>query len=351
MNRVTFNTGAVLLVLLALPLAVGAITNTAAQDEDRDWTPSYAPDNSGASTYAFWVNNGEDFSQHYEANVGSLYANCSYIAPPDVDYPSLLGQCSGTSFYSVPFDLIGETVSNIEIGIPAIQMPVSENHIPAGDYLGTSGAGPFSWTFTPNVNQYENGTLPESFRWTFIQPAATYACTGTHFVDLKYDLEASWLNYDPSATPPVEEIFTVNVDNIESTNRLQVEAFIGGHWTTACFIGMQVQVDLTGYEQIALNTRAREFGWGSVYMQLTLDDFELADSSSNANIGQTELPWNGDAGDGEFLIALEYSTRNEAEVNFFIRGGTLVLSIAVMAVGIASTPYWDPLQNWFRGRI
>ncbi len=349
MNRVTFNTGAVLLILLALPLAVGAITNTTGEDEDRDWTPAYGPDPTGTRLYSQWVNNGEDFSAHYEATLGPTYGNCSYIAPPT--NLALSGQCSGTSGVgSVAHDLQGEIVSNVEIGIPAIQMPTSHNSIPAGDYLGTSGAGPFSWTFTPNVNQFENGTLPESFKWTFIQPSASYSCGSSHFVDLSYDLEARWLNYDASSPNPVSEIFTVSIDQVESTNLLEVEAYVGGHWATACYVGMEVQVDLTGYEQMALNNRASEYGWDTIYLQLTLDDLELT-NSSNQNIGQTKLPWAGDAGTGEFLIAMEFSTQNEAQVNLFIRGGTFLLSLAVMAVGIASTPYWDPLANWFRGKL
>ena len=347
MNRVTFNTGAVLLVLLALPLAVGAITNTAGQDEGRDWTPSYAPDSDISNPYGLWVSNGQDYSDYYETNVGTQYGNCSYIEP--FDAASIVGGCAGTGTGSVGYDLTGQTVSNTILGVPSIEMPVSHNSIPAGDYFGTSGSGPFAWSFRPNVNQYPNGSIPEGFRWTFIQPAATYACTGSHFVEIKHNAELRWLV--PTLTTDQAEIFSVFIEDIETTNSVQFEAYVSGHWVNSCFIGLQVQIDLTGYEQIALNEAAKDHGWDSIYMQLTLDEFELLNSSANTNIGQTELPWNGDQGDSDFLIVQEYSTRNEAEVNFAIRGGTLVLSVAIMAVGIASTPYWDPLQNWFRGRI
>lgn len=350
MNRITFNSTAVVLLLLVLPLAVGAITNTSSTDEDRNWTASFSPDSTGSSLYAQWVNNGEDFSDHYATNVGTTYGSCSYIAP--LDPLSLAGGCLGSSGVgSEPHDLSGEIVSNTVLGVPAIEMPVSHNSIPAGDYLGSSGAGPFSWAFTPNTNQIPEGDIPEAFRWTFIQPAASYACTSSNFVEFEYDLNARWLSYDPTAPEPIEEIFTIEEDSIQSTNMLQMEAYVAGHWTTACFVGLQVQLDLTGYEQVALNNAARDTNWSSIYLKLTLDDFQLTNTTVQTNIGQTALPWAGDAGDGDFLLVQEFSTTNEAQVNFFIRGGTLVLGIIVLLIGIGSTPYWDPLQNWFRGRL
>ena len=339
-----------LIVLLALPLAVGAITNTAASDEDRNWTPSYAPDTSGASFYSIWVNNGEDFSNHYTNTLGPTYGNCSYIAAP---FPnSLSGSCLGSSGVSggSVFDIFGNDVSNTVLGIPAIEMPVSHNSIPSGDYLGTSGQGPFSWTFTPNVNQIPDGELPEAFRWTFVQPSTSYSCSHSTFVDLLYDLEVRWLAYDP-ISGDVEEVLKIRDDQVEGSNKLQLETYYGGHWNVGCYVGMNVQIDLTGYEQVALNTEAAEYNWSNIYVQLTIDDLALTNTTGQNNIGQTLLPWNGDQGDGEFLIVQEYSTRNEAEVNFFIRGGTLILSIAVMLIGVGSTPYWDPLRAWFRGRI
>lgn len=351
-DAVQFNIAALLLVLIALPMAVAAITNTAGSDEDRNWTPSYGPDSSGTQTYALWVNNGEDYSDAYEAqNPG--YGNCSYFAAPDVDYPTLTGGCFGQGGNTGSMLQIGSIVSTTTMGVPAIEMPVDHNSIPAGDYLGSSGAGPFTWTFTPNVNQIPDGELPEAFRWTFLQPSASYACTSTNFHNLTYDLTASWLYYDP-ALPPTENvinIFDVSIDSIESSNLLLYDAYIGGHWTTGCFIGMTVQIELTGYEQVALNNAAREYDWDSIYIQLTLDDFELDEPGEPTNIGQTQLPWHGDSGDSDFLIIQEYSTRNEAEINFFIRGGTLLLAVAVFLVGVGSTPYWDPLRAAFKGRI
>ena len=271
-SRLTFNSVAVVMVLLALPLAVSAITNTAGADEDRNWTPSYRADASGTQTYALWVNNGEDYSTSYEAQ-DPLYGNCSYYAGP-TDYPALVGGCLGSGGNFGSFDPIGEIVSTTSMGVPAIEMPVDHNSIPGGDYLGTSGAGPFTWTFTPNVNQIPDGEIPEAFRWTFLQPSASYACTSTDFHNLTYDVRASWLYYDPTL-PPTENvisIFDVALDEVEGSNMLQYDAYIGGHWTTGCFIGMTVQVELTGYEQVALNNAARDYNWSSIYIQLTLDD-------------------------------------------------------------------------------
>ena len=351
-SRLTFNSVAVVLVLMALPLAVGAITNTAGADEDRNWTPSYLSDNSGTQTYALWVNNGEDYSNTYEAQ-NPNYGNCSYFAAPEVTYPTLTGNCQGAGGNTGSFNQIGSIVSTTSMGVPAIEMPVDHNTIPAGGYLGSSGSGPFTWTFTANVNQIPNGELPEAFRWTFLQPSASYSCTSSNFHNITYDIHASWMYYDPTLPPGqnVESIFQVSIDSVESSNLLQYDAYIGGHWTTGCFIGMTVQIELTGYEQVALNNAAQDFNWSSIYIQLTLDDFEVDEPGEPSNIGQTELPWHGDSGDSDFLIVQEYSTRNEAEVNFFIRGGTLVLSLAVFLVGVGSTPYWDPLKAWFRGRV
>ena len=183
-----------------------------------------------------------------------------------------------------------------------------------------------------------------------MQPASSYACTSSHFKNLTYDAKVTWMSYD-ATIPGLEEIFTVSLDNVDASNQILYDAYISGHWTTGCFIGLEVKVELTGYEQVALNNAAREFNWSSVYIQLTLDDLRVNMEGEHSNIGQTKLPFHGDSSDPDFLIIQEYSTRNEAEINFFIRGGTLLLSVAVFLVGVGSTPYWDPLKAWFRGRI
>jgi hypothetical protein len=229
-------------------------------------------------------------------------------------------------------------------------MPVDHNSVTT--YLGSSGEGPFSWVFTPAVNQIPDGEIPEAFKWTFVQPASTYSCTSSHFKNITYDAQVSWGYYDPTLPfGGVTEVFSVSLDDVESSNKLNYDAYVSGHWTTGCFIGLQVQIDLTGYEQVALNEAVRDYNWSSIYITLTLDDFRKDMEGEPSNIGTTELPWHGDSGDGDFLIANEYSTRNEAEINFFIRGGTLLVATVTFLIGVASTPYWDPLATWFRGRL
>ena len=50
-------------------------------------------------------------------------------------------------------------------------------------------------------------------------------------------------------------------------------------------------------------------------------------------------------------IGIEHKQINPNEVGFYVKTGTLVLSLIVLGVGLASTPYWDPFRNFFKGAI
>lgn len=347
MNATQFNIVAVVLILIGLPMVVGAITSTGGDGVSKDWRNAYSTDYSGQVAYAQWVENGQDYSLTYE-QIQAGYGNCSFIAPDLYSLGGLTGDCQGEgSFFAYGFDFFGSTVATTNTGEPAISVPVDHNNLNPGDYIGTSGKGPFTWTFAQaNSGVIGNEEMPEAFRWIFIEPSASYNCASSAFKNITFD-----------ATVRVVEVDFINgtfqehlkiTKSFASSNQLLWDVYDPQHgWITGCFLGMTVEIDLDGFEQTILNNEVGS--WQSTYLQLTLDEFQVDEPGQPSNIGQTQLPWHGDT--GSFLIVHEYSTVDVASVNFFIRGGTLLLAIGVGTLALASTPYWDPLRAWFRGAI
>ena len=85
--------------------------------------------------------------------------------------------------------------------------------------------------------------------------------------------------------------------------------------------------------------------WDLTHFFVKIDSIKRVDG---LNIANSELPF---AGNGEFTLTSDYSSIDEVQANFFINMGTLVLSIITFALAVASTPYWDPFKNFFKGAI
>jgi hypothetical protein len=83
--------------------------------------------------------------------------------------------------------------------------------------------------------------------------------------------------------------------------------------------------------------------WDNTSISLYLENFEREDG---LNFADTPLPF---AGNGFFYLGIEHRSINPTEVGFFVKTGTLILSVIVLGVGLASTPYWDPFRNFFKG--
>ena len=78
------------------------------------------------------------------------------------------------------------------------------------------------------------------------------------------------------------------------------------------------------------------------------DQYRTFQRKDGLDFADTQLPF---AGDDLWRVGFEYKAVDPQETGFLIKTGTLILSALTLVVAIASTPYWDPFRNFFKGVI
>ena len=115
-----------------------------------------------------------------------------------------------------------------------------------------------------------------------------------------------------------------------------------------CTTGFELNFQLSVFESMDLTDFKDIFGsYENFSAIITMDNFENVNNPGGL-IGDTPLPF---AGDGYFYMGYSVSYINEATTNFILKGGTLVLGLGFFWLSIASTPYYDPLKNRFKGAV
>lgn len=379
LDQVQFNVIAIGLILVGLPIAVGSISNTSGEIST-DWTSHY-DSNFDSDIESFWVRNGgSDLSQTYEsqnANEGWcstfrpnqessqflstgapphiptsedwIYPVCDGQASQPIGIPNIVAQDgnpynpNGTLNYYKQDASTNYTSSSVVswiTGNPALYMP--QSHEALNYYHGTSGDGPFTWAFQ-NIDHFPtNETLVEQWRWTMIDTSAAYPCDSAIFGNVSFEytitVHSSW-QYGPE-----HEIFSLTGESTQ-LNSYETEVYDAqnGHWVSGCYVGIVVYHPFTTFEILELQQAYED---ASIYgVTLTVDKLT---QGAGFPIGTTALPWNGN---DYFITQWEYATIDETVINFNVRAGTLILAILISGLAIASTPYWDPLRAYFRGRI
>jgi hypothetical protein len=369
---VQFNVIAIGLILVGLPIAVASITNTSGEITT-DWSSHY-DSNFDADIESFWVRNGgSDLSQTYEnQNYGEGF--CSTFAPaqetnmmiqPELSYDWIYPICDGMG-WSTPFistdqdgnpynpystlnaykgdqntlNYTSTSVLSWLTGEPSLYMP--QSHEALNYYHGTSGDGPFTWAFQ-NIDHFPtNETLVEQWRWTMIDPSTAYACDSAIFGNITFDytikVHSSW-EYGPE-----HEIFQLSGSTTQ-LNSYETEVYDAqtGHWVQGCYVGVVIYHPFTAFEVLELQQAYEDAAIQGV--TLTVDNLVV---DAGFPIGTTALPWNGN---DYFITSWEYATIDETAINFNVRAGTLLLAVLISGLAIASTPYWDPLRAYFKGRL
>ena len=113
-------------------------------------------------------------------------------------------------------------------------------------------------------------------------------------------------------------------------------------WENSCVNGMVLEFDLTGFESLAL-TEWNGGEWSSTNHLIKINSIERADKQ---NLGSTPLPF---AGDSIFAFTAQHQSVNTVQAGFIIQSLTTLMSIGTFALAIASTPYWSPFKNFFKG--
>lgn len=324
MNAFQFNALAIILLLVVLPFAVAFISN-AGENVNAEYEPSYNHFESYPPSYggipAWWWNNGGNYSSLYTSG------SCGHVVN---------GYCTDTGGMS-PAQSITPPVYDSYFH-PSPGLVLTQTHARVSDYgtdsyIGSSGEGPFEWYLPKgSQNAIQNNVTFDSLRYGFIDHQSAYNC-GSHQWDnltIEHSIEFRYGN----ETLIFSDFIT------ETSNKFQHYPY--PTYSIECNQGFYVEYDFNSFESLELvNWNGGD--WENTDFLIRLDKVEL---ESGLNIANGDLPF---AGNGVFTLTSDYSSIDEVQANFFINMGTLVLSVATFALALASTPYWDPFKNTFRG--
>ena len=172
-------------------------------------------------------------------------------------------------------------------------------------------------------------------------------CDSDVFVNFTYGLSVYFFDFNLLGTGGIW--FNRSVEDASN----QITWWVvgpSGELESACFVGLDIVLDLDVFDQMELSDHIGD-NWSDVWTVVRVDDFSV-ENIPGRGLGSTQMPFLGGGSSGNnFLIGYSVATVNEAEVSFYVKGGTLLLAGAVLVVGLASTPYWDPFRALFRGRF
>ena len=351
LQPVLFNGVAIAFVLIVLPLSVAFISNASTGEIEYESAleSGYYADGAGS-----WRMNGGNYTPYYQAldpNEPAGAFNCGYIIPN----PNLLPQSFAYTFGDCVGDLSGG--SGIDYG----------NNYVFDNATQTTQIDSDKFVFMPQI---ENAGLSSVADFSNHLGGNTFNNYPIQWGFNSYTNDAGALNFDT-----VDPINSINVIGIDSSDTYACDSPFFGNATISYSIefiyGNEVK-RYTGFTHEYYNAVPNIFlGDCSSYIEMpyVFDNFQLLDLKEFANddyenlamileinniefedsAGSTVLApyWGSDY----FELYVDYSTSSEEQIRGVVRPATLVLGLIIGYLAIASTPYYDPLRNLFKGAI
>jgi hypothetical protein len=325
-----------------MPFAV-AFISSAGGDSTEEWTSTMQAKD-GNVIYMFnnskiLDNGGVNYTDYYDSN-GYYFNNdsldCIYI---------INGYCEGFYDDTLQPELTREFFSSytaLEANVYPFRSAFGyQSHASSGvnQYSGASGSEIYSYLLDPYfLNNIEQGETLDSLRVWSITGSQTNLCNYAGFTNITYTAEIEFYYNNES----------LEFENFEfqTDNKYEFRGWDSAHGTFSniCTVGILTEFDLSGFESLELNV-LNNGDWDNTSIRVTYKNFEREDGQ---NFADTDLPFSG--GD-TWIIGLESKSLNPVEASFIIKTGTLILSAITFVIGIASTPYWDPFRNFFKGRL
>ena len=239
-----------------------------------------------------------------------------------------------------------------------VHTAVPQNHFgvsveSAHPYIGSSGSGEFKFSIENPVFQGLDdekgiGSLHVSMYADY--NSIQYDCDTAISDNITFDYSIEIFQKPGNQTTHPTTIFnnpSIKFDDFryEGDNIIAMNYQQNG---IVCTTGFELDFTLTVFESMDLTDFKEIYGTYENFSAIvTMDNFENEDNPGDL-IGETPLPF---AGDDAFYIGYSVDYVNEATTNFILKGGTLLLGIGFFWLSIASTPYYDPLKNRFKGAV
>ena len=311
-----------------------------------------AQDNNDVLNFGSYFGDCDTIGLYYQNPVinsppqGALYEsqvqyNCEFADPDWSYYEPILTQQTYTQSltYEGSYFYRGYDSDNFGIGT------ANPNNITDGSWVGDSGD---TFSFRLNelmMNQLPHGEMVDSMRLTIFDfPSAPLGNPSTY----NCDNYAGWANLSINTKVSIEydgemrELATTYIT--ETDNKWYYTATPSFFPQSGCYVGYEVLIDFNGFDAREMYNFANGGEWNLSTMIIEME-FERTDGG---NLGSTNVAINGIS---NFQIAIDYTEIESQQVEFATNAGLLTMGSANIILAIASTPYWDPFRNFFRGRL
>jgi hypothetical protein len=317
---------AIVLLLVVLPFAVAVISNVG-DTVGGDYEDSFDFTEPGSNSIFHWNNGGSNYSSLYPSG------SCAYVVE---------GICTDTgaqwidSIDPITYAPVLDIFEHDAQGIVISQTHGRGSDYGTDAYVGNSGDGPFEWVIMEGVqNAIPNNQTFDKLRYSFIDHQTSYNCQSHPWENFEIEFSITF-EYN-GEMKEYTEFYAENLTN-------KYRHFPYPSYNEECNVGIQLEYDFNSFESLEM-VNWNSGNWNETRFYVKIDNIER---TNGLNLYNAELPF---AGNEVFTLTSEYSSIDEVAANFFINTGTLILTIATFALAVASTPYWDPLKNIFKGAV
>ena len=342
----SFNIYAIVGLLVILPISTAIVTNLSNTNQE-DYvsinteniqeiqTDQYTCDSSNNDDFLLlnWIDKGinQTIAYEYVEQTNDPYLYESIWDESLSSYQFMSNGCPSTYVPRNDKLFLNGFDDHYYLSLEGLQGNIPNYH----GYIGYSGDD-FTFRVDENMFKHLDDTQDiSSIKMTFIDQQTGYACDNSIFenVEFKADIKLiddlnsrSYNNFEFSQ----ENSYFVTFDPSINPNSF-------------CHISITVEFDFTPFESIEINDLFTNYD--NLSAEIRLYDFDITNQTFTGNTaGQpiTAVPFNGD---GLFAYDFEVAYVDTATTNFYLKGGTLLIGVALFALALASTPYWNPVTN------
>ena len=349
----SFNLFAIVALIVLLPILTAFITQLSSANKE-DYSSIIEPNNVQMSNepttqLVYWVDKGDNMTDLYQetyqiADVGNQLYN-AYASIWDVNN-NLYRYNSESNFLGYNNDDNSALIDGRKfklgvdnhryLGGTYFQTPTAATNWQG--YIGYSGDS-FEMEYTRNLTKFIDPNQDVSgIKFTFIDPFTAYNCDAPIFEEISFKSDITirdqfntrtYSNFEFEQIPSYKNNF----------------AFASGQYQERCHISMTIDLDFTPFEDIEISEVFSNFS--NTTWNLKIYDISSTNyfDTNYSNPFLTLIPF---AGDGFYGYDVEIAYVDTATTNFWLKGGTLILGIGLFGLAIASTPYWNPVTNFFK---
>lgn len=347
-DGVAFNALGIVFILAILPVMVAFVSSASGIASSNEPMASIMPINQPPTQdftkpYFAWVDNGQNLTSWYETNHpmpsgDEDHYNCIFIQG---------GYCKGISpttsptqpsqggYWPIPF---AQGVLGSFESYKAPQTHADSDVVAyAGtyNYRGASGDTPFSFSTWGRYYEFDPTQSIDTLKISLVDWNTFYSESAAIFENITFDHEVTFSYFSDS--------ITLDLGRIKTTNQLCYDVLLQSGWSYECAVGFALTYDLTSFESHRLQALVNG-NYDDLKITFSFSHFKTTDD--NRRIGNTALPF---AGNDKFAFGLEAQFVDTQQLNFLVRGGSMFIGIVCVVVALASTPYWDPVKNMFKG--